>query len=279
MKITTLIENNSKRELLAPQYGLSLFLETRHGCIVADTGQDGASLENFRTLGLDANAINAIFISHNHYDHLGGLQSYIDATSAKGPPVYLSADTRAPLVSKRFLHRRRPVSCGVLIEKNADRITPVSNMTEILPAVYACRVKAPDPDFFCKDRKLRMVGEDGRLIPDDFSHEIYLAVIEESAIKIVSPCSHNGVVNIIADAISRFELPVTAFVGGMHMRGRKSTSLNCPISYIKAVADRLAHNDCTFYTCHCTGHKAYRLLKDRLAERIHYFGTGDVFTV
>lgn len=280
MKITALIENASKRGELSPQYGLSLFVETAQGSIVVDAGQDGTAYENFRTMGFRESEIGALLASHNHFDHIGGMQSFLDATAARGVPLYLSAQSKLPLVAKRFLRRAEVVSRSELIEKNADRCVFVEDATEILPGAFACKVKAPDLAYSCKDKKLKMLDSTGRRVPDDFRHEIYLAVIEEGTIKIVSPCSHNGAVNIIRDAEARFSLPVRAFIGGLHLRGSSSDSLNCSKKQFLDMAARL--NELlpdALYTCHCTGRKAFLLLKERLDCKVKYFHTGDTFSI
>lgn len=280
MKITTLVENSSKRGELSPQYGLSLLVETAQGTLVVDAGQDDTSYTNFCTMGLDEKAIDALFVSHNHFDHIGGMQSYIDATAPRNVPVYISSDSGIPLVSKRFLRRQEIVSKNELIEKNRERLVPVEDAVPVLPSVFACRVKAPDLAYSCKDKKLKMLNDMGRAVPDDFRHEIYLAVIEEDTVKIISPCSHNGVVNIIRDAESRFSLPVRAYIGGLHLRGSSANSLNCSRKHLGAVADQLNSLSLEkLYTCHCTGIKAFWMLKKALRCRVRYFHTGDTFSI
>lgn len=282
MKITAIVENVSKSDTLLSQYGLSLFVETESGNIVVDAGQDNLSLDNFYTLGLNPTSINALVISHNHFDHIGGLQYYIDATSDNEIPVYISANISSIIISKRFLRRRVVVSRNELVENNQKRMQFVKNSLQILPNVYACVVQEADATFLCKDKKLRMIDGKGRMIPDDFRHEIYVAVIEDDSIKIISPCSHMGIINIISDAQKRFGLPVKCFVGGLHLRGESSNSLNCSKDYIFMLADKLNETQLeNLYTCHCTGFKAYSMLKQRLNDllKFKYFHTGQSFEI
>ncbi len=280
MKITALIENNSRRQDLAAQYGLSLLVEVGDKSIIVDTGQDESALSNFRLLGYDEKQIDAIMISHNHFDHIGGLQSFIDATALQKAPVYLSGGIGAELFTKRLLRRRKLVSRNGLVADNAERVVRVDDMMEIFQSVYVCRVKNPDPSFICKDKKLRMTDEKGRLVCDDFLHEVYLAVIEDGFLKIVSSCSHNGVINIVRDAQKRFGLPVAAFVGGLHMRGKKAKSLNCTRKFVRTVSEELNKlNVNAVYTCHCTGSVAFKILDTVYKNKARYFHTGDTFKV
>lgn len=280
MRITALIENDTRNEEFVAQYGLSLFVETEHGNIVVDAGQDECALANFQALGYSENAIGAIFVSHNHYDHIGGLQSFIDATAKNKTPVYASSAVGRDLYTKKFLRKRKLVSRNDLFTNNPDRFVFVDDQTEIFPSVYACRVANPQAEFACKDKKLKMLGQNGKLVPDDFSHEIYLAVIENDTVKIVSSCSHNGIVNIVEDAKSRFNLPVSAFVGGLHFRGSSSRALNCSKKYAYKVFEKIETLDIgKICTCHCTGYPAYKMLKGAVSCPVRYFGTAEKFNV
>lgn len=278
MKITALIENKSNNENLFYQYGVSFFLQTEEGNAIIDAGQDEKALLNFYKLGFKTEDIDAIFISHNHFDHIGGLQSFADVTSEAELPIYISSGAGKDLYSKKFLKKRVLVSRNDLIEYNADRIIKVDSQREIFSNVYACRVVDADTFYVCRDKKLRMLDKDGKLKPDDFFHEIYLAVIEDNSVKIISSCSHMGIVNIVRDAVSRFNLPVSVFVGGLHMRGNRSTSLNASQKYFNIIINELnLLNIKNIYTCHCTGEKGYNILLSGFKNEIKYFHTGDSF--
>ncbi len=280
MKITALIENHSFRPELMAQYGLSLFVETAGGNILVDAGQDDLAWQNFCALGFSASQINAILLSHNHFDHVGGLPSFRSATEETGISIFVSAEADKPLYTKRFLCRKRKVSCNDLLEESAARIVWVADQEQILENVYACRIKAPASEWVCKDKKLKMTDGARGLLPDLFRHEIYLAVIEDGAVKIVSSCSHNGILNIVRDAEERFSLPVTVFVGGLHMRGNSSEKLNAPRAYFQKLLEELRTLHLKeLRTCHCTGVAGLALLKKALSCHVSGFHTGDSFTV
>lgn len=280
MKITALIENDSYKEGICAQYGLSLLVQTQAGAFVVDAGQNEEALKNFHVLGYSLDMIDAIVVSHNHFDHIGGLQSFVDATDLRKPPVYVSAGTGKELFTKTLFSRRNLCSRNDLIRQNADRVHFVDGCVGILPGVFVCTVDTPDPKFLCKDRKLRMLSPGGRLVPDDFRHEVYVAVLENDTLKIISSCSHTGIVNILRDAERRFGMPASVFVGGLHMRGKRSNTLNCSRSYVKNVLDELNTNGvCTIHTCHCTGKLGYKLIKQGFHGRTKYFSSGDRFEV
>ncbi len=59
-------------------WGFSALLETKGRTVLFDTGADGEILlENMRILGKDPKTIQAVVISHAHWDHTGGLQSLL----------------------------------------------------------------------------------------------------------------------------------------------------------------------------------------------------------
>ena len=115
---------------------------------------------------------------------------------------------------------------------------------------------------------------------DDFRHEIYLTAVENGGVKVVSSCSHMGAVNIVRDAKRRFGLPVLAFVGGLHLRGERSGSLNCSRREAEEMICALyGEMEGRIYTCHCTGKKGLALLRNAFGKRVTRFSTGDSFLV
>lgn len=267
MKILTVIENHSDNENLVAQYGLSLYVTTESGSFLIDAGSNDFALANFKELGLSTDSLSAIVISHNHFDHIGGIGFFIENSAA---PLYISSEGNIPLYTSSLFHRKKLVSRCEIMENNPERFRTVEDSLEMLPGIYLCRIKNCDEHFLCKDRRLKkMVGH--KLVPDDFSHEIYVAVIENNDCKIISSCSHNGIINIIKDAQRRFpEYKVESFIGGLHMRGSSPR-------YIREVTSELKELGLKkLYTAHCTGHKAFNVIRQNSDFESVYFSTGDL---
>jgi 7,8-dihydropterin-6-yl-methyl-4-(beta-D-ribofuranosyl)aminobenzene 5'-phosphate synthase len=76
--VTIIYDNNAFDPRLTPAWGFACLIESQGGTTLFDTGGDGAILmQNMATLGIDPAAIDAVVLSHNHPDHVGGLQALL----------------------------------------------------------------------------------------------------------------------------------------------------------------------------------------------------------
>jgi 7,8-dihydropterin-6-yl-methyl-4-(beta-D-ribofuranosyl)aminobenzene 5'-phosphate synthase len=74
MKVTIIYDNETLEPGLEAAWGFSCLVEANSQRLLFDTGGNGASLlHNMKTLNIDPQNIPEIFISHEHWDHLGGL--------------------------------------------------------------------------------------------------------------------------------------------------------------------------------------------------------------
>jgi len=84
MKITIVYDNTSIRKNLIPNHGFACIIEAYGKKILFDTGSNGKILlENIKKLNLDITKIDEIFISHDHWDHTGGLAEILKKISCK----------------------------------------------------------------------------------------------------------------------------------------------------------------------------------------------------
>jgi 7,8-dihydropterin-6-yl-methyl-4-(beta-D-ribofuranosyl)aminobenzene 5'-phosphate synthase len=115
IKLTIVYDNTSLKKELKADWGFACVAEVESGKkILFDTGAAGAILlSNMQKLSIDPRSIDIVFISHNHFDHIGGLSQFLQVNS--GSEIYI------PQSLKGLKRAERVHSIGrtsVMIEKN-----------------------------------------------------------------------------------------------------------------------------------------------------------------
>lgn len=78
MKVTIIYDNTALKTELKADWGFSALVETKGKNILFDTGADGRTLLlNMQKLKIDPKKIEDVFISHLHWDHIGGLSAFL----------------------------------------------------------------------------------------------------------------------------------------------------------------------------------------------------------
>ena len=109
---------------------------------------------------------------------------------------------------------------------------------------------------------------------DAFSHEQNLIITEDKTALIMG-CGHAGVVNIM-DKARTYQPDIC--VGGFHLFN-PITKKNVPAMLLDDIAAELQkYKNTDFYTCHCTGRKAFRYLS-REMKNLHYISCGEMIGI
>lgn len=257
LELTVLVENQPAGRGLLGEHGIAFHLNADGRSILFDTGQGLTLTHNADHLGLDLSTLEAIVLSHGHYDHTGGLPAVLQRTGSVD--IYLHPQAVQPKFNRDGKDIGAPSEALTALSK-AKTLHMVEKPCEILPGLYAT---GPIPrrnafedtggPFYCDAHKHT---ED--LIPDD--QALYARLPE--GIVVILGCCHAGVVNTL-EYISELTdgAPVHALVGGTHL--------------LRADAERLAHTAGLLDTLgvkvlapnHCTGLNAQCYLRGRFPDR------------
>ena len=203
MKITALVENNTKNELRA-KHGLSLYIETNKHNILFDLGSDKTLFENAKILNIDLSNVDIVIISHGHSDHGGALEQFLKVNSKA--KIYVQEKAFEPHYSKT-LFLKIPVGIDEKI-KNHTQIVLVNGDYVIDDELRLITVQKNDKCY----SSINDVLYNGEGI-DNFSHEQNLMIFENS-VALITGCGHSGIVNIM-DKSNIYNPKVC--IGGFHL--------------------------------------------------------------
>lgn len=258
MNITALVENRSQCGLKAV-HGLSLYIETARHKLLFDLGPDDTLFENARALGIDLKAVDTVILSHGHGDHGGALAAFLR----------LNHDARVYVQRRAF----DPHYIRVLCFRREAGIDPaLLGHPQIVPLEGDFTIDSELTLFTVRDlsrcpspANCMLYTADGR---DGFQHEQNLLISGERQV-LVTGCGHAGILNILSACPARPEI----CVGGYHLYNPVDRR-TVPRPLLDEIGRALRDCGAEFYTCHCTGSRAFGVLSQG-NERMHYLSCGE----
>jgi 7,8-dihydropterin-6-yl-methyl-4-(beta-D-ribofuranosyl)aminobenzene 5'-phosphate synthase len=281
LKVTVLAEDSVQYESpLLGQHGISFLLEarTQDVCkrILVDVGQNASALlHNMRLLGIQTSAIDALFLTHCHYDHTQGTVEVLKAVGKSGFPVVAHPDTFRPHFVKDPYLRHVGVMPGdsrPKIEEAGGLLFLTTDPSPFLPGLITTGEVQRQTDFEEVGIALFTLA-DGRIVQDTMRDDLSLvAQVRDKGLVIVTGCSHAGIVNIVKQSVELTgEKKIAGILGGFHLVAASEERIG-------RTADALSQFDIELISAgHCTGFKAQAALYQTFKDRFKPLQTGMIF--
>lgn len=268
-QITALMDDrpSGQRELIAG-HGLSLFVRYQDRRILFDCGPDSGFLPNARALGIDLEGLDAVVLSHSHYDHAAGFRSLTEA--GLGGTLYTGPHFFEPKYSKsgtRYADRSAGFDPSFL-ERHGVTHREVRNVTPLFPGVWLIGGFPRVTDFeTIPDRYVRRTSDGFRA--DDFADEICMALEVSGGLAVLVGCSHPGIVNMAGHVGRVLGRPVKAIFGGVHLSHAEEGRIRTTVQRLEDLGLELLGLG------HCSGEEVERAVQSHGHVRLCRLGVGD----
>lgn len=273
VRVSILVENTAPWVGLKGEYGFSAFVETGGRRYLFDTGSDDALFSNARKLGLDLRDIEAIILSHGHFDHTGALLKYLENYGSVKIYAHPGAFAQRPRITAQGIEEIGcPFSQDQLAAAGA-RFVLVDEFRQIGPDVY---ISGPIPRLTEYEdvggKGSFKIVKNGVMVDDLIDDDLALIVKQAGGLLIISGCAHAGIINTIQHArrvtgVDR----ILAYIGGTHLMDAGKERLRKTAEALKAMdMEKLI-------VAHCTGFYAASFLHQELTERLIKAETGMIY--
>jgi 7,8-dihydropterin-6-yl-methyl-4-(beta-D-ribofuranosyl)aminobenzene 5'-phosphate synthase len=302
MAVTPAPRTKDYTRSLHTQWGLSYSARSVKGgetrAFMLDYGYTpDALLNNIELLGIDPGKIDALIVSHGHFDHYGGLIAFLDKYRAALP-----ADVKLYAGGEdNFCHRVQATGTpGVFsdfgyLDRNALAARKVGVVLCETPTVIGGHAfttgmikRRTDekvlPNTFeqfgikdglgCNASHYTPAELAGKTVPDEHYHEHATVFhVKDRGLVVLSSCSHRGIVNAVKQAqeVSGVD-KVHALLGGFHLGP-------APMDYTRHVVSEIVElKPDVVVPMHCSGENFIEAMRSIAPDRLFLGSTGATLT-
>lgn len=299
VKIEPAPRQTDYRRALHNQWGLSLLVDSKSGAdqhtVMVDFGYTpDALVNNMEMVGADPKKIEALIVSHGHFDHYGGLLGMLDKYRSQLPDdltIYAGGEdnfcrryngvpgqlAEFGVLDRRELSARRvktvlcesPVQIGHAFTTGKIKR---SSVEKVLPNTFV--------EFAMKDGLGCNAGHylpaelAGKIVPDEHIHEHATCFnLKDHGLVVISSCGHVGIVNSARQAMEVSGVnKVHALVGGFHLGAAPPDYLSQVMAEIKTL------NPDVVIPMHCSGDNFIQAMRAQMPEKLVLATTGSRVT-
>ncbi len=257
---------------LHAEHGLSYHIETvvngNPHSFLFDYGADFQGVtRNMERLSIDFAAVEALALSHGHWDHWGTFLQVLKSKKEefrKGIPLYIGEEGFAERFGKT---PDGVVSVGQFKRDEVEglgfvNIIEIKDPTPIVPGAYLTGSVERVTEYE-KVSPYMLIERGGKLVPDNFIGEYAVVLnLKGKGLIVLVGCAHPGIVNMVKHAQKMTGIDkVHAVMGGFHLTGAKPELIQRTAADIKAV------NPDYIVPTHCTGYEAIKVFEKEMPDR------------
>lgn len=237
MEIKIIFNSKATSLKLSIGWGISCLVDNN---ILFDTGEKGGYfLNNIEQMNIDISCLKAVVISHDHWDHTGGLWELLN--QKPGIKVYA-----CPNFSLQFKKKVKQLN-GILVE--ADGFVEIAK------------------DIF-------ITGEIPGEYKEKYLAEQALILKTKNGISIITGCAHPGIIKIIEKVKTKFpEESIFLVFGGFHLMNKDKGSIENIADKFKKMGVEKAG------PTHCSGKEAEKIFKKEYGDAFITVKAGQIWNV
>jgi 7,8-dihydropterin-6-yl-methyl-4-(beta-D-ribofuranosyl)aminobenzene 5'-phosphate synthase len=267
--LTTLVENSVQVRGLRAEHGLAFHLQCSGHSLLFDTGQSDLLIANADALGVALARLDAIVLSHGHYDHTGGL-SNVRACAPKAR-LFLHPEAVKPKFSANAASPAQPAGMTEpalqAVRHAGASVTWTRGWTEVLPGVFATGEIPRETSF--EDTGGRFFRDASATQPDPLTDDQALVCDTPEGLMVVLGCAHAGVVNTLRHIRRQTNgQRIHTLIGGLHLLTAEATRMHATVQALRELAVA------QLIPAHCTGFAAATRLWAEFPGRCRPSGVG-----
>ncbi len=272
IKITVLCDDIVEKPHLLAEHGVSFLIETEKTNILFDSGQGLAIAHNAKILNIDLKSVDAVVLSHGHYDHTGGMERVLkECNTAK---VYAHPDIFQPKYRKLKTGKTRYIGYPKSLLKK-DKSNFIFNTQPFwINKNTLLTGEIPRKTFFEKVPEEFYIKSGNNWAKDKLLDDQALIINTTSGLLLILGCTHSGLINTLRYVVELTGKKDFSFIlGGTHLKNASNKRIDETIAALREF------NIKKLVLSHCTGIPAFIRIREALGDKVSLSHVGESWQI